>query len=79
MESAAAVAVRRGIEGASLDEVAQSAGFTKGAVYANFRNKEELFLAMLDAHFDARLERDRPHPLDRGRPRRRRRARPPRA
>jgi AcrR family transcriptional regulator len=55
MESAATLAVRRGIEGASLDEVAQSAGFTKGAVYANFRNKEELFLAMLDAHFDARL------------------------
>jgi len=55
MESAAAVAARRGIEGASLDEVAQSAGFTKGAVYANFTNKEQLFLAMLDAHFDARL------------------------
>jgi AcrR family transcriptional regulator len=55
MESAAALAVRRGIEGASLDAVAQSAGFTKGAVYANFRNKEELFLAMLETHFDARL------------------------
>jgi AcrR family transcriptional regulator len=55
MESAAAVAARRGIERASLDEVAQRAGFTKGAVYANFGSKEELFLAMLDAHFDARL------------------------
>ncbi len=55
MDSAAAVAVRRGIEGASLDEVAQSAGFTKGAVYANFSSKEELFLAMLETHFDARL------------------------
>lgn len=55
MESAAVVAARRGIEGASLDEVAQTAGFTKGAVYANFSSKEELFLAMLDAHFDARL------------------------
>jgi AcrR family transcriptional regulator len=55
MDSAAAVAAVRGIEGASLDEVAERAGFTKGAVYANFGNKEELFLAMLDAHFDARL------------------------
>jgi AcrR family transcriptional regulator len=55
MRSAAVVAARRGIEGASLDEVAQSAGFTKGAVYANFDNKEELFLAMVDAHFEARL------------------------
>jgi AcrR family transcriptional regulator len=56
MESAATVAARRGIERASLDEVAERAGFTKGAVYANFDNKEELFLAMLDAHFGARLE-----------------------
>jgi len=56
MDSAAALAARRGIEGASLDAVAQAAGFTKGAVYANFSNKEELFLAMLDAHFDARLD-----------------------
>ena len=55
MESAAAVAAHRGIERASLDEVAERAGFTKGAVYANFSNKEELFLAMLDAHFEARL------------------------
>jgi AcrR family transcriptional regulator len=56
MESAATVAAHRGIERASLDEVAERAGFTKGAVYANFSNKEELFLAMLDAHFEARLE-----------------------
>jgi AcrR family transcriptional regulator len=56
MDSAAAVAARRGIERASLDEVAERAGFTKGAVYANFSSKEELFLAMLDAHFEARLE-----------------------
>jgi AcrR family transcriptional regulator len=55
MEAAAEVAVRRGIAGASVDEVAERAGFTKGAVYANFASKEELFLAMLDAHFDARL------------------------
>jgi AcrR family transcriptional regulator len=56
MESAATLAVRRGIEGASLDEVAGLAGVTKGAVYANFSNKEDLFLSMLDAHFEARLE-----------------------
>jgi AcrR family transcriptional regulator len=55
MDSAASVAARRGIEGASLAEVAGLAGVTKGAVYANFSNKEDLFLAMLDAHFEARL------------------------
>lgn len=55
MKSAARVAARRGIERASLDEVAHDAGFTKGAVYANFESKEQLFLAMLEEHFDARL------------------------
>ena len=56
MHSAAAVAAQRGLERASLDEVAEHAGFTKGAVYANFASKEDLFLAMLDARFAERLE-----------------------
>lgn len=55
MQSAARVATRRGLERASMDEVAHDAGFTKGAVYANFESKEQLFLAMLDEHFAARL------------------------
>ena len=55
MSSAARVAARRGLEGASLDEVAEEAGYTKGAVYANFAGKEDLFLAMLDARFADRL------------------------
>jgi AcrR family transcriptional regulator len=56
LDSAAKVFARRGFEGATLDEVAADAGYTKGAVYANFDNKEELFLAMLDERFAARLE-----------------------
>ncbi len=55
MASASSVAARRGLEGASLDEIAAEAGFTKGAIYANFESKEGLFLAMLEEHFDARL------------------------
>jgi AcrR family transcriptional regulator len=55
MHSAAKVAARRGLEGASLDLVAEEAGFTKGAVYANFESKEALFLAMLDARFAERV------------------------
>lgn len=55
MEAASHVAARRGLEGASLDEIAAEAGFTKGAIYANFDSKEGLFLAMLDERFDARL------------------------
>jgi AcrR family transcriptional regulator len=56
MHSAASVFARRGLEQASIDEVAEHAGFTKGAFYANFKNKEELFLAMLDERFAKRIE-----------------------
>jgi AcrR family transcriptional regulator len=56
MQSAAKVFARRGLQSASIDEVAEDAGYTKGAFYANFKNKEELFLAMLDERFAERLE-----------------------
>ena len=55
LEAAGRVFARRGLAQASVDEVAADAGFTKGAVYANFGSKEELFLEMLDARFAARL------------------------
>jgi AcrR family transcriptional regulator len=47
----------RGLEGTSVDEIAQSAGYTKGAFYANFKSKEELFLVMLDERFSEALKR----------------------
>ena len=54
MDAAATVFARDGFHGASLDDVAAAAGFTKGAVYSNFKSKEELFLAV----FDDRLVRE---------------------
>jgi AcrR family transcriptional regulator len=57
MSSAAKVFARRGLQQASIDEVAEDAGFTKGAFYANFKSKEELFLVMLDEKFAAEIER----------------------
>ena len=56
MHSAARVFARRGLQQASIDEVAEEAGYTKGAFYANFKNKEELFLAMLDERFAKRID-----------------------
>jgi len=55
LESAGRVFTRRGLQQASIDEIAEGAGFTKGAFYANFKSKEELFLAMLDERFAERL------------------------
>lgn len=48
IDAAATVFARRGYGAASLDEVAEDAGLTKGAVYSNFRSKEELFEAVIE-------------------------------
>ncbi len=50
--AAATVFARRGYVAASLDEVAEEAGLTKGAVYSNFDSKEELFQAVIDERFN---------------------------
>jgi len=52
LEAAAVVFARNGYHGASLDEVAAAAGFTKGAVYSNFKSKEDLFLALIDRRIE---------------------------
>jgi AcrR family transcriptional regulator len=56
LEAAATVFARRGYERASVEEIAETAGFTKGAVYAHFASKDELFLAMVDERFQRRAE-----------------------
>jgi AcrR family transcriptional regulator len=57
LRAASRLFCRRGLEGTSVDEVAGAAGYTKGAFYANFKSKEELFLVMLDEKFSHELER----------------------
>jgi AcrR family transcriptional regulator len=52
LEAAAIVFARDGFHGATLDDVAATAGFTKGAVYSNFKSKDDLFLALLDDRID---------------------------
>jgi len=47
IEAAAAVIGEKGYDRASLEEIAARAGMTRGAVYGNFKNKEELFLAII--------------------------------
>jgi AcrR family transcriptional regulator len=48
LRAAEDVFAERGFTQASLEEIAEQAGFSRGAVYANFANKTELFLALLD-------------------------------
>jgi AcrR family transcriptional regulator len=46
--AAAEVFTHKGFHGASLDEIAEAAGYSRGAVYSNFSDKTELFLAVRD-------------------------------
>jgi AcrR family transcriptional regulator len=55
LESAARVYAQRGFSGATLDQVAEEAGFTKGAVYDHFGSKENLLFALLDEHLAAQI------------------------
>src|SRR5215216_328897 len=48
LAAAAGVFARSGFHGTSIDAVAEAAGFSRGAVYYNFADKEELFLELLD-------------------------------
>lgn len=57
LQAAAKLFCRHGLDGTSIADVAEEAGYTKGAFYANFRSKEELFLVMLDDKFSAELKR----------------------
>jgi AcrR family transcriptional regulator len=50
LDSAAQLFARGGYEGASVDLIAESAGYSKGAFYSNFGSKEAIFLELLDAH-----------------------------
>ena len=48
LAAASRVIADRGFHAASLDAIAEEAGFSRGAVYYNFADKEELFLELLD-------------------------------
>lgn len=48
VQTAQTLFLAEGLAATSLDRVAEEAGFSKGAVYSNFRNKDELCLAVLD-------------------------------
>ena len=44
LDAAEEVFAKKGFEGASLEEIADTAGYTRGAIYKHFGGKEELFL-----------------------------------
>ena len=48
LDAAASVLGKRGFANASVGEIAAAAGYTVGAVYSNFGNKQDLLLALVE-------------------------------
>jgi AcrR family transcriptional regulator len=54
LAAAAAVFARRGYGSASIEEIAEEAGYSHGAVYSNFAGKTDLFLAVFEDYMAER-------------------------
>lgn len=53
--------LQRSYEAVSISDISQAIGLTKGALYHHFKNKEELFISVIDKYFrivafDAEIE-----------------------
>jgi AcrR family transcriptional regulator len=55
IEAAARVFARRGYQAASVEEIAEDAGYSHGAVYSNFEGKADLFLAVFEDYMAERV------------------------
>jgi AcrR family transcriptional regulator len=52
LEAALQVFAERGYRDSSVDEIAERAGYSKGALYWHFASKDELFFALLEERID---------------------------
>ncbi|WP_176126703.1 TetR/AcrR family transcriptional regulator [Mycobacterium sp. D16R24] len=59
MESATQLYLQQGFAATSNEQVAEDAGYSRGAVYSNFPSKEALALEVIDRHTEQVLESSR--------------------
>jgi len=57
LASALRLFARDGYAAASVDRIAEDAGFSKGAFYSNFDGKEQIYLEVLESYGEANLAR----------------------
>lgn len=50
-EAALVVFARRGVAGASIEEICEEGGFTRGAFYSNYATKDDLILEIIDQQY----------------------------
>jgi TetR/AcrR family transcriptional regulator, transcriptional repressor of aconitase len=48
IEAAEKLFIRKGFDDASVEEISETAGYSRGAFYSNFVDKEQVFLAVID-------------------------------
>jgi AcrR family transcriptional regulator len=56
LDSAEQIFARDGFEAARLEDIASLAGYTRGAFYAHFESKEDIFIALLERWIAGRIE-----------------------
>ncbi|MEW6978430.1 TetR/AcrR family transcriptional regulator [Bacillus pumilus] len=57
LKSAVENFAKYGFHGVSIDKMTEHAGFSKGAFYAHFHSKEEIFLALLEEQMQLHVEK----------------------
>ncbi|MFP4330551.1 MAG: TetR/AcrR family transcriptional regulator [Alkalispirochaetaceae bacterium] len=56
IEAATELFALKGYEGTAVEELSEHAGYSRGAFYSNFANKEELMKAIISEGFDTDIE-----------------------
>ena len=59
LEAASEVFAERGFHGATVEEICERAGFTRGAFYSNFSSKDDLVVELSRRHSEALVDRIR--------------------
>jgi AcrR family transcriptional regulator len=56
LDAAKRIFAQEGFEAARLEDIAAGAGYTRGAFYANFKSKEDIFFALFEEWVRERIE-----------------------
>ncbi|GEO28804.1 TetR/AcrR family transcriptional regulator [Terrabacter aerolatus] len=59
LEAASSVFAERGFHGATVEDICDRAGFTRGAFYSNFSSKDDLVVELSRRHSEALVDRIR--------------------
>ena len=56
VEAAEHLFIRKGFDDTSVEEISETAGYSRGAFYSNFDDKDQVFLAVINRHRGGALE-----------------------